>query len=144
MINISAGAMRRSNILCKSLSTVETLGAVNVIASDKTGTLTQNKMAPINIAIGLDQYSVTEARERTLDGEKVGNSIRILAAVAGLCNDSEFDLSDKYTSLENMKINGDATGSFSSACVPLVAACLVVHSNRCRSHAVCQQHRTYV
>ena len=32
--------MKQADVLCKSLGTVETLGAVNVICSDKTGTLT--------------------------------------------------------------------------------------------------------
>jgi len=39
-LTITANLMRKNKILCKSLKTVETLGAVSVICSDKTGTLT--------------------------------------------------------------------------------------------------------
>jgi magnesium-transporting ATPase (P-type) len=40
-LTITANLMRQTKILCKSLKTVETLGAVSVICSDKTGTLTK-------------------------------------------------------------------------------------------------------
>lgn len=40
-LTITANLMRKNKILCKSLKTVETLGAVSVICSDKTGTLTK-------------------------------------------------------------------------------------------------------
>lgn len=40
-LTITANLMRKNKILCKSLKTVETLGAVSVICSDKTGTLTR-------------------------------------------------------------------------------------------------------
>lgn len=40
-LTITANLMRKNKVLCKSLKTVETLGAVSVICSDKTGTLTK-------------------------------------------------------------------------------------------------------
>lgn len=40
-LTIMANLMRENKVLCKSLKTVETLGAVSVICSDKTGTLTK-------------------------------------------------------------------------------------------------------
>lgn len=40
-LTITANLMKRNKVLCKSLKTVETLGAVSVICSDKTGTLTE-------------------------------------------------------------------------------------------------------
>lgn len=40
-LTITANIMKQNNILCKSLKTVETLGAVSVLCSDKTGTLTK-------------------------------------------------------------------------------------------------------
>ena len=40
-LTIVAKKMKQNNVLCKSLKTVETLGTVSVICSDKTGTLTK-------------------------------------------------------------------------------------------------------
>ena len=40
-LTIMANLMKQNKVLCNSLKTVETLGAVSVICSDKTGTLTK-------------------------------------------------------------------------------------------------------
>jgi len=50
--------MARRNALINRLSSVETLGATNVIFTDKTGTLTENRMQVTNISIPSGDYEI--------------------------------------------------------------------------------------
>lgn len=91
--------MARRNALIKKLSAVETLGATSIICTDKTGTLTQNRLTAVEIVFDGGQVSVDEqaGASRMFMFENGSNLLLsqyrpLLAAVeiGVLCNDAEF------------------------------------------------------
>lgn len=50
-LSLAAGRLARNKALVKQLASVETLGCVNVICTDKTGTLTKNEMTVKHILL---------------------------------------------------------------------------------------------
>ncbi|KIW95420.1 uncharacterized protein Z519_04004 [Cladophialophora bantiana CBS 173.52] len=112
-LTITANIMKKNNILCKSLKTVETLGSVSVLLSDKTGTLTKNQMVVTDCLIGFSAMTADEAsREMATEGtnsksKKVAlQQVRVLSAV---CNAGEFDPTTIHLPLAQRKIIADAT-----------------------------------
>lgn len=74
--------MADENAIIKNIKSVESLGCVSIICSDKTGTLTQNKMTTKQIFVN---NTLIESEELKLDSNEVHKS---LLRASMLCNDS--------------------------------------------------------
>ncbi len=107
VLSIGMTKMAQNNAIVKRLLAVETLGCVDVICSDKTGTLTQNQMTVKVIYDGLHVYDV-EGNGYAPDGRIIGADGKNymptgvsekLCRAAVLCNDASIVKGDdgKYT-----------------------------------------------
>lgn len=111
LLTIAAKRLSKRNVLVKDLQGVETLGAITLLATDKTGTLTQNKMSVVGAWINGHIYSatgVTENNSERLLEENTPN-LKSLVDCCSLCTKSKFDPTEEDKPVEERTVFGDAT-----------------------------------
>lgn len=127
-ISLALGVQRmaKRNAVVKRLPAVETLGCTDVICSDKTGTLTENRMTVRKIYAGGSFIDV----DRDSVNDMMKYPVRLLLKSAALCNNARVSIERKPGSLSRRlsrklsKINGYVFKDFKVAGDPTEAALL--------------------
>jgi Ca2+-transporting ATPase len=123
-VSLALGAHRmlKHRALIRKLPAVETLGSITVICSDKTGTLTQNRMTVVALDVAGHRLDLTVGQKANFPAGKE-NAFNLLLAAAALCNDAELKISTGPS--DGTPVSGDPT----EAALVSAAAAFGLHKN---------------
>merc|ERR1712117_219644 len=136
-LTLTAKRMASKNCLVKNLEAVETLGSTSTICSDKTGTLTQNRMTVAHM--WFDNQIVEADTSEDQSGVSMNKNApgwKLLSRVAALCNRAEFKPGQESIPILKREVNGDASEAALLKCCELTMG--QVMQIRSRNKKVCE------
>ncbi|KAG7475633.1 sodium/potassium-transporting ATPase subunit alpha-3 isoform X1 [Solea senegalensis] len=119
-LTLTAKRMAKKNCLVKNLEAVETLGSTSTICSDKTGTLTQNRMTVAHMWFDNQIHEADTTEDQSgASFDKSSVTWQSLARVAALCNRAQFKAGQDSIAILKRDVAGDASESALLKCIEL-------------------------
>ena len=119
-LTLTAKRMASKNCLVKNLEAVETLGSTSTICSDKTGTLTQNRMTVAHMWFDDAIAEADTSEDQTgKSNYKQLPGWKPLERCAALCNRAEFKQGEGSKPVLKREVNGDASEAAILKCTEL-------------------------
>ncbi|XP_045105773.1 sodium/potassium-transporting ATPase subunit alpha-like isoform X1 [Portunus trituberculatus] len=136
-LTLTAKRMAAKNCLVKNLEAVETLGSTSTICSDKTGTLTQNRMTVAHMWFDNTIIEADTSEDQSgCQYDKTSEGWKALSRIAALCNRAEFKTGQEDVPILKREVNGDASEAALLKCVELAIG--DVRGWRSRNKKVCE------